>query len=66
MVHGDQAEEVIICFGYRLARPVLVRRTHFEFFVTPPELHLGPFSTGWYRRRPILPQLSYGGEHNVT
>ena len=42
VVHGQQAEEVIVRFGDRLARPVLVGGAHLELLEIAPELHPSP------------------------
>ena len=39
VVHGEQAEQVVVVFGDRLARPVLVDRSDLELLVGPSELH---------------------------
>ena len=39
VVHGEQAEQVVVVLGHRLARPVLVARADLELLVAPPELH---------------------------
>ena len=38
VVHGEQAEEMVVGLGDGLARPVLVRRADFELFQKPAEL----------------------------
>ena len=40
VVHGEQAEQVVVVLGDRLARPVLVDRADLELFVRAPEFHL--------------------------
>ena len=39
VVHGEQAEQVVVVLGDRLARPVLVRRPDLELLVAAAELH---------------------------
>jgi hypothetical protein len=39
MVHGDEAEEVVVVFGDRFPGPVLVDRAYLELLEIPPELH---------------------------
>ena len=53
MVHGQQAEHVVVELGDRLARPVLVGRTDLELLVAATELHptcsFVPAGTCWCR-----------------
>ena len=39
VVHGQQAEQVIVVLGDGLARPVLVRRSDLELLIAATELH---------------------------
>ncbi len=39
VVHGQQAEQVVVVLGDRLARPVLVDRADLELLVVTAELH---------------------------
>src|SRR4051794_25306144 len=39
VVHGEQAEQVVVVLGDRLAGPVLVRRADLELLVAASELH---------------------------
>src|SRR5208282_3722297 len=39
VVHGEQAEQVVVVLGDRLARPVLVDRADLELLIRPSELH---------------------------
>ncbi|HZP49778.1 MAG TPA: hypothetical protein VFB40_01350 [Actinocrinis sp.] len=41
VVHGDEAEEVIVVLGHGLARPVLVNGTDLELLEVAAELHRG-------------------------
>jgi hypothetical protein len=53
MVHGQQAEQVIVVLGDCFAGPVPVHRADLELLEVPTELHLDPFPwlaaefTGW-------------------
>jgi hypothetical protein len=40
VVHRQQAEQVVVVLGDRLARPVLVDRADLELLVAAPESHL--------------------------
>ena len=40
VVHGEQAEQVVVVLGDRLARPVLVDRADLELLEVPTELHV--------------------------
>src|SRR2546429_607432 len=42
VVHGQQAEQVIVVLGDGLARPVFVDRADLEFLVVPTEPHAAP------------------------
>src|SRR5690625_672885 len=45
VVHRDQAEQMVVVLGDRLARPVLVGRPDLELLIAAPELHCSaPFS----------------------
>jgi hypothetical protein len=39
VVHREQAKEVVVVLGYRLAWPVFVDRVDLELLVVPPERH---------------------------
>src|SRR5882757_6053950 len=39
VIHGEEAEEMVVVFRDRLSRPVLVDRTDLELLVGPPEPH---------------------------
>jgi len=40
VVHGQQAEQVVVVLGDRLARPVPVHRADLELLEITPELHV--------------------------
>ena len=44
VVHGEQAEQVVVGLCHGLARPVPVDRPDLELLEVPPELHLAPQS----------------------
>src|SRR3954465_2331812 len=52
VVHRQQAEEVVVVLGHRLARPVLVRRTDLELLVVPAELHEPSSSASTWESNP--------------
>jgi hypothetical protein len=39
VIHGEQAEQVVVVLRHRLAGPVLVDRADLELLVVPTELH---------------------------
>ena len=49
VVHREQAEQVVVVLGDRLAGPVLVDRADLELLVVPTELHDPSPSTSWLR-----------------
>ena len=46
MVHREQAEQVVVVLGDRLAGPVLVHGADLELLVVPAELHGGLLDLG--------------------
>lgn len=52
VIHRQQTKHVVVEFGDRLARPVLVGRTNLELFVTTSKLHDGSLSE-WSNHRTL-------------